>query len=75
MVDAYEKGKRRPKFEWAFRVAGYGEGTYDLRHITRRKAFFDSFAQGGASAGASLPLLSNQRRPAKCERGSSQRPG
>ncbi|MBI5781863.1 MAG: hypothetical protein HZA65_09415 [Rhodocyclales bacterium] len=30
-----------------FRVAGYGEGTYDLRHITRRKEFFDFFAQKG----------------------------
>lgn len=47
MVDAYRKGNRRPKVEWAFRVAGYGEGTYDLRHITRRKEFFDFFAQGG----------------------------
>lgn len=25
--------------------AGYGEGTYDLRDITRRKEFFDFFAQ------------------------------
>ena len=47
MVEAYQKGNRRPKVEWAFRVAGYGEGTYDLRHITRRKEFFDFFAQGG----------------------------
>ena len=47
MVDAYNKDNRRPKVEWAFRVAGYGEGTYDLRHITRRKEFFDFFAQGG----------------------------
>ena len=47
MVEAYKKGNRRPKVEWVFRVAGYGEGTYDLRHITRRKEFFDFFAQGG----------------------------
>jgi len=47
MVEAYKKGNRRPKVEWAFRVAGYGEGTYDLRHITRRKEFFEFFAQEG----------------------------
>lgn len=47
MVEAYKKGNRRPKVEWAFRVAGYGEGTYDLRHITRRKEFFAFFAQEG----------------------------
>jgi len=47
MLDAYKKGNRRPRVEWAFRVAGYGEGTYDLRHITRRKEFFDFFARGG----------------------------
>ena len=47
MVEAYKKGHRRPKVEWAFRVAGYGEGTYDLRHITRRKVFFEFFAQEG----------------------------
>ena len=47
MVDAYKKGNRRPKVEWAFRVAGYGEDSYDLRHITRRKEFFDFFAQEG----------------------------
>lgn len=47
MVEAYNKGNRRPKVEWAFRVAGYGEGSYDLRHITRRMEFFDFFAQEG----------------------------
>lgn len=47
MVDAYHKGNRRPKIEWALRVAGYGEGTYDLRHITRRVEFLGFFAQEG----------------------------
>lgn len=47
MVDAYRKGNRRPKVEWAFRVAGYGEGSYDLRHISRRPEFLEFFAQEG----------------------------
>lgn len=45
MSEAYHKGNRRPKIEWAFRVAGYGEGTYDLRHISRRPEFLGFFAQ------------------------------
>lgn len=47
VTDDYKKGNQRPKVEWAFWVAGHGEGTYDLRHITRRKEFLDFFAQGG----------------------------
>lgn len=47
MVEAYHKGNRRPKIEWAFRLAGYGEGTYDLRHISRRPEFLEFFAQEG----------------------------
>lgn len=35
--------------EWAFRAAGYGEGTYDLLHITPRNEFFEFFAQEGGA--------------------------
>lgn len=43
MVEAYRKNIRRPKTEWALRQAGYEDGTSDLTHITRRKAFFQFF--------------------------------
>ena len=45
MVNAYRKGIQRPKLEWALRMAGYSDGTCNLRHISRRSAFFEFFAQ------------------------------
>ena len=45
MVDAYQKGNRRPKVEWALRKARYAEGLYDLRHISKRPAFLAFFGQ------------------------------
>ncbi|CAK0772095.1 hypothetical protein CCP4SC76_5540001 [Gammaproteobacteria bacterium] len=45
MVDAYHKGNHRPKLEWVLRKARYAEGTYDLRHISKRKEFLEFFGQ------------------------------
>lgn len=45
MVEAYNAGEYRPRIEWVFRRAGYGDGIYDLRHISRRTDFHQFFAQ------------------------------
>ena len=45
MVDAYKRGNRRPKVEWALRKARYAEGLYDLRHISKRPEFLAFFGQ------------------------------
>ena len=45
MVEAYHAQEYRPRIEWVLRRAGYGEGIYDLRHISRRPAFHQFFAQ------------------------------
>lgn len=45
MVEANEKGNRRPKIEWVLRKARYAEGLYDLRHISKRPEFLAFFGQ------------------------------
>ena len=62
MVEAYHKGKRRSKIEWAFRVTGYDEGTYGLRHISRRPEFLGFFAQeGGECRIVTNPLVESSQ--------------
>lgn len=45
MVEAWHKGNRRPRLDWALRQAGYREGTYALKHISTRPEFFEFFRQ------------------------------
>jgi len=45
MVNAYKNRNYRPKIEWALRMAGYGDGIYNLRHISKRSEFLEFFSQ------------------------------
>ncbi|MGE3806578.1 MAG: hypothetical protein AB7K24_18075 [Gemmataceae bacterium] len=46
MVEAWRADNRRPKLEWVLRRAGYGDGTSELRHVTKRAEFLEFFGYG-----------------------------
>jgi hypothetical protein len=46
MVEAWRADNRRPKLEWVLRRAGYGDGTSELKHVTKRREFFEFFGYG-----------------------------